>query len=66
MVEEEPSFVVYNEAYEVHCARNGKEADYSALTSALTEKYGVAFDYSYKFAKNIRPHTIKFSIIKNL
>jgi len=32
----------------------------------LTEKYGVAFDYSYKFAKNIRPHTIKFSIIKNL
>ncbi|WP_236870294.1 hypothetical protein [Candidatus Bandiella numerosa] len=32
----------------------------------LTEKYGVAFDYSYKFTKNTRPHTIKFSIIKNL
>ena len=36
------------------------------ISYKLDKKYSLAFDYSYRFAKNIRPHTIKFSIIKNL
>ena len=36
------------------------------ISYMLDKKYSVAFDYSYRFAKNIRPSTIKFSIIKNL
>ena len=27
MMEEDPSYATYGEAYEVHCARTGREAD---------------------------------------
>lgn len=33
---------------------------------AIDTKYSIAFDYSYRFAKNITPHLIKFSLIKDL
>ena len=36
------------------------------ISYKLDKKYSLAFDYTYRFAKNIRPYTVKFSIIKNL
>ena len=54
---------------EHHSLLNAKKIERKINTKfiyTIDNKYSIAFDYSYRFAKNINPHLIKFSLIKYL
>jgi hypothetical protein len=54
---------------EHHSLLNAKKIERKINTKfiyTIDDKYSIAFDYAYRFAKNINPHLIKFSLIKYL